>query len=556
MNGLPTTLNGSAPVLNQAGQNTSTGNSNNATNNLAGALNAGYLASGDINSPLAGLQQSATQSANSYLTSSSNSDAHPILSANGQWVNSATGQAWHGSYQNPNGTTQYFSNGQQVNDIGQVGNQLPNISVQQIQKNPAISSQVAGAVASNANSTGLLSKSFNDYLNEANQVAAQTPAQLSAAEKAINPTGTINTLNQNVATTGSQLNANLGNLTAEQRANLANIAAANQGYQNTTTANLQNLGTTLGTEQQNYATAAQNVANQAYAAAAKQASLYHLTGGTPTSNSGALDNRYLGAYANINTPLQAQLAQMTMGDTRELYGLGAGLQGQYLANAANLYGQTGNVNTQLAGQANANTQYMSGLTSQTAQQIQALQQQVAGLQPQLAMQYLQAMGIPQQTAQQIIAGNTANLQGLTNLDASANAYNFVAPANLNYPSYTTPRLNMPAAVANPYNTSTGTGGNGILSSALATQNNYLAGMQNPYYGGYATLPTATGTGPYGSPANNYGGVPQPQALGNGMYYDPGTQSYMDAQGNPMTMTAGGQLVPTTNTYPNSQLGTY
>ncbi len=322
MNGLPTTLNG-APVLNQAGQNTSTGNSNNATNNLAGALNAGYLASGDINSPLAGLQQSATQSANSYLTSSSNSDAHPILSANGQWVNSATGQAWHGSYQNPNGTTQYFSNGQQVNDIGQVGNQLPNISVQQIQKNPAISSQVAGAVASNANSTGLLSKSFNDYLNEANQVAAQTPAQLSAAEKAINPTGTINTLNQNVATTGSQLNANLGNLTAEQRANLANIAAANQGYQNTTTANLQNLGTTLGTEQQNYATAAQNVANQAYAAAAKQASLYHLTGGTPTSNSGALDNRYLGAYANINTPLQAQLAQMTMGDTRELYGLGA-----------------------------------------------------------------------------------------------------------------------------------------------------------------------------------------------------------------------------------------
>jgi len=481
MNGLPTTLIG-APVLNQAGSsNTSTGSANNYSNQLAGALNSSALASGAIGTPVASLLSGAEQSANQYNAQQSNpetnSDNHPILSGDGQWVSSTTGQAWHGSYQNPNGSTQYYSNGQQVSDIGQVGNQLPNISVQQIQKNPAISSQVAGAVSQNAQNTGLLSKSFNDYLNEANTVASQAPSQLSAAESAINPAGTIATENANVANTGASLNSNLANLTAEQRANLGNIAGTNQQYQTTQQAALGNLGTTLTNQTNDYQTAAQNVANQAYANALKQSNLYQLTSGTPTSGSGALDNRYIAAYDQVNLPLQQQLAQMRLGQTNQLYNLGSNLQNQYLQNAMNLYGQTGNVNTQLAGQANTNTQYMSGLDQQTAQYVQGLQQQVASMTPQLAMSYLQAMGVPMQMAQQIIAGQTSNLAGLTTLDQQANSYNMVTPYQNNAPQYTVPRVGIPSAPNNGTGTANNYGMGPLINQSNAAQNATAAAQQ-------------------------------------------------------------------------------
>lgn len=522
MNGIPTTLTSNPQQLNQAGQNTTA----SATNNLADALNAGYLASGDIRSPLASDLQSAQASANRYTTGNANTDNHPVLSATGNWVSSTTGAPWHGSYQNPNGSTQYFSNGKQVTDVGQVGLQLPQIGVQTIQRDPALSGQVAGAVSGNAANTGMLNKSFAQYLQEAQNVGNAGAAQLASSQAAINPAGTISRVNADVSNVGTALGNTLNNYTTAQNANQGNIAAANAAYQKTQQSALAGLGANINTAENNYQTAAQGVAGQGYANALKQTNLYQLGSGTPTSGSGQLSNRYIADYNNINLPLQQQLAGMRLSDINNLYGIGSNLQSQYLQNLQSQFAGQGALNADLANRANQNNQYTTGLDQQTAQYIQGLQQQVATMSPQLAAQYLQSLGIPIQMAQQIMSGNIANLNSLAGLDQNANLYNLVTPYQNNAPNYLSPRVNLPGLPGQP---TTGNGGMGGLSDTMGNQLGSFANYQQQW------LQTPAGRAwqqANSQPAaNNYstGGTAQPQQLiWNGSQYVMGNPN---SQGN-------------------------
>lgn len=462
MNGLPTSL--TTVGLAKAG----------SQDPFASALNYQGIQNGSITKPDA----STITSANSYTPSNqSNTDDHPILSASGQYVSSKTGQAWHGSYANPNGTTQYYSNGQPVQDIGMVGVQKPNIQVQAIAKDPALSSQVSGAIGANGQTAGMLSKSFNQMLQEAQHVTDKQGAQLKQSQAAIDPSATIARVNNDVSTVGNQLGRTLNDYGVSQNANLSNVAGANSAYQTNQNAALGTLKSDLTNENSAYAAAARNVAAQAYANAAKQTNLYHLTSGTPTSNSGALSNRYMSEFNTINVPLQQDLANRNLAQTNQLYSLGSNLQDRYLGNNLNLFSQQGALNTDLANRGNSNNQYMAGLDQDTAKYIQSLTQQVATMQPQLAQQYLTSLGIPFQIAQQIIAGNTQNLQALSNLDQSANNYNFYAPGQNNAPSYVSPRISIPSSgngTGTGYNNYSGGGMAPLVSQSNSALNDYQA----------------------------------------------------------------------------------
>lgn len=466
MIGVPTTLTNNPP-LNQAG-NTSTGSSNA---NITNALNYYGLKSGTITTPDANV----ISSADAFNPSNPNGGAvnHPVLSASGQWVSSVSGQPWHGGYTGPGGITQYFSNGQQVQDAGQVGLQTPQISVQQIQKDPALSAQVSGAITDNSQSSNLLKKSFADYLAEAQKMGAAGDVQLSQSQAAIDPSGTISRMNNDVTGASTNLGNTLNQYTTAQNQNQANIIGANQNYQKTQDAALGQFGTNLGNEQSAYEKAAQNVANQAYSNALKQVNLYQLTSGTPTSGSGQLSNRYISAYDNVNLPLQQQLAQMRMGTTNQLYNLGSSLQNQYLQNQQGQLAGQGALNSDLANRANSNNQYITGLDQGTAQYVQQLQQQVATMHPQLAMQYLQSLGIPLQTAQAIISGNTSNLSQLAGLDQSANAFNFVTPLQNNAPTYLSPGLSLPRTNSYTPTGGTGTGMAPLVNQSSDAENQFL-----------------------------------------------------------------------------------
>lgn len=447
-------------------------------------------------------------------------DNHPVLSSDGSWVSSTSGQPWHGTYQNPNGTVQYFSNGQQVTDVGQVGLQKPQIGVQQIAKNPALSSQVAGAIDQNATATGMLSKSFADYLKEAQNVGAQGQAQLAKSESAINPAGTISRLNADVSQAGTDLNKTLSQYVTSQNQNQQDIAGANQNYQQQQDAALKNLGTNLTTENQNYATAAQNSAAQAYANALKQTNLYQLQSGTPTSGSGQLSNRYIADFNSVNLPLQQDLANRALATTNQLYGLGSNLQNQYLGNLQNQYAGVNALNQDVANRFTSGNQYLTGLDQQTAQYIQGLQQQVATMAPELRAQYLQSLGVPIQMAQAILSGNTANLSQLAGLDQQANWYNAYGQYQNNAPSFISPRVTIPSVGGGGGGT-TATGGFApLVSDAMSQQNDYLAQQQ-------AWLQSPAGqqwqqqnrTATSSPAANNYG-VPGVDSYGNPVSQNP------------------------------------
>lgn len=471
-------------------------------------------------------------------TNNSNTDNHPVLSATGQWVSSTSGQAWHGSYQNPNGTTQYFSNGKAVSDIGQVGVQTPNIQVQEIQKNPQISSQVAGAVQNNAATSGQMSKSFNQYLDEAQNLGASGAQQLKDSQAAINPSGTISRLNADVSNVSGQLGDTLNKYTTAQNQNQSNVIDANKNYQTTQDAALGTLKSDLTNENAAYGTAAQNVANQAYANAMKQIKLYQLGTGTATSNSGNLDNRYIGAYENVNIPLQQDLANRALATTNQVYNLGSNLQNQYLSNTQNQFSQQGALNSDIANRTNTNNQYLTGLDQNTASQVQQLQQTVATMQPQLAMQYLASLGIPIQMAQAIMAGNTSNLAALTNLDQQANTYNLYSPYQNNAPGFTSPRVTLPS-----YGGGTGTGANMPYSGVADALQSQLAQQQGAQ-AGYTFKPTAPPAGYYPQSAgNNY------QSSSDGSYgpmknlsFDQNSGIYTDPLGNQWT-NSGNHFTP-------------
>jgi len=207
-----------------------------------------------------------------------------------------------------------------------------------------------------------------------------------------------------------------------------------------------------------YDTAANNIGDAQTKALIQQLSRYKLAGGTPTGLGGGEEQLLTNGIANIRLPLeQAKINQrynllqnlnLPVAQQEEAAGIGQ-LQNFSMPLASDVANR--NYNTQaglnqaqqnllqnialpLAGQQGAaQVQQLTGFTAPLAQQdytnaattaqtIQNLKLQIAGKSIAEAVQYLQAMAVPAQIQQQILAGNQSlqsgdisNLSGLNSL---------------------------------------------------------------------------------------------------------------------------------------------
>lgn len=517
----------------------------------------------------------------------------PQKNAAGQWVDTSTGLPYHGAYTDESGRQQFYSNGNQVNSLADVGIQNQAFSVSKTPKNPAISSAIDILQTQAGQAGGILSKSVNDYLAEAGRVNADAKTQLQKDQASYDTTQTENRLNRDVNNQVSDLNninrnyatdqnriqgdvardtrdyttgeqsrlASLDSRTAatdaavraqndayttNQRGVQGDIATENKTYADTVAGRLAKLRDDLNTQNAQYETAAQSVADRSYAAAKRGNDLYHLTSGTPTSGSGALDNRMLRNYNDINIPLQQQLADRRYNQVNQLDSAQAladnqnyqNLMSQYAgASATNadfanrgmsieqylnsLYGNNYNaaessgrnvyganlamdsgasaLASDLAGRASDTSRYLSTTDANTAAQIQALRTQTAGMSRAAAASYLQQLAVPAAVAQQILSGQIANQSQIQSLDERANAYTFNSPYDAsrvpNSPGYSVPvprsysptrstgNSGLDTATARTYSD---TGSSGQVGSTAA--NGWILGSDGNYYVADASAP--------------------------------------------------------------------
>lgn len=403
----------------------------------------------------------------------------PVQNSSGVWVDPSTGQPAHGTYQD-GGVTKFFSNGQTVNSQADVGTQKPYFDVTQTQKNPTISGTVNRLATQNDANTGMLTKSFNDYLAEANRINSQAKDQLAKDQQAYDTTGTENRINTDLANQSASLNQTNQNYASAQNKVLGDVAATNQDYAKTTTQRLADLKAQLDAQNQQYETAAQNVANQAYAQAQRQNSLYHLGTGTPTSGSGNLDNRYIRAYNEVNLPLQQDLAARRYSQSMTLNDLNAGAQHDIYGNTMNQYAGQSALNTDLANRYGDTTKYTTGQDVAAAQYIQQLRQSVAGMSRAQAQNYLQSLALPVETIQQIMSSQIANTGAVSALDQNANWYTVSTPFSESAvpatPSY---GLSLPARSYTPAASAPAvTGGNDLVSTMQGDANAAIASSSN------------------------------------------------------------------------------
>jgi hypothetical protein len=366
----------------------------------------------------------------------------------GLYVSSTTGAAWTGNITLPNGTTQKAQNGQLL-PTDQYGNPLPVLTPITTPKQPGIQAAATGLLNTADANAATLSTSFNDYLQQANAINAQGAQQLSVDQAAVDPTATINRLNNDTANTTNTVNADVANEDAaldtednnyaQQQAGVqSDVAAENTNAAATTQQRIAALSTNLQNEDQAYETASQNVANQAFNTAEKGISLYQLGTGTPTSASGNLSNRYINAYEDVNVPLQQQLAQNQIQQTQYLDTQQQQADQQAYQNLINQYSgqsalnqnlqQVNTGNTTYQGQLGTSTaEYTGGLDAATAAQIQQLKVATAGMSRAQAATYLQQLQIPLNVGQQVLAGEISNVAGVQNLENQANYYTLSSP---------------------------------------------------------------------------------------------------------------------------------
>lgn len=477
----------------------------------------------DITGRVTGYSSNGTglASPNGTASTTKTTKPKPLQNASGQFIDTTTGLPYHGTYTDEAGRQQFFSNGAQVNNAADVGIQNQDFSVSKTQKNPVISGAIDNLQSQASTSGNLLSKSVADYLAEAGRVNAQSKDQLTQDQAALNPDVTINRLNNDVSSQADALNANNRTYETGQRAALGtvgdaarsyqtgvtgslasleggsaltadalrknnadyaanqnqvqgDVAANNTAYSQTVADRLTKLQSDLDAQNQQYETAAQAVADSSYAAAQKNNDLYHLTSGTPRSGSGALDNRAIRNYNDINTPLQAQLADRRYQQVNQLDTAHAGadatnygnlmsqyagesalnsdvanrgisleqyLQGLGTQNYSAEQAALSNVNQSRLGTANAQsalnsdiagrnadtTKYLATTDANTAAQIQSLRTATAGMSRAAAATYLQQLAVPAQVAQQILSGAIGNESAIQGLDERANAYTFNTP---------------------------------------------------------------------------------------------------------------------------------
>lgn len=426
--------------------------------------------------------------------------------ATGLYKSSKTGVVWTGPITQANGTMAHAQNGKLL-PTDAYGNVLPVITPITTVKQPAIAAAGNALLASPAaNTTG--SKSFADYLTEAKAVNEQSKAQLATDQAAVNPADTIARLNTGATKTTAALNANDRSYVANQQDVLGKVTEENASAADTTTARLAKLKSDLDNQNAQYEKSAQDVAGQAWARAQQQLKLYQLGSSTPTSASGNLSNRYLRAYANINIPLQQDLAARRYSQT-------AGLDAQQQQADADRYnhlisqfGAEGALNTDIANRTGATAQYTGQLDANTALQVQQLRQATAGMSRAQAAQYLQQLAIPFDVGQHVLSGDISNLAGAQNVELGANYYTVNTP-------YDASRI--PASVAPVPSVPRGSGGDiniAAPSGGGTSANSFQVSASTPSGGG--------------APA----GLIQ---VSNGVYQNPTTRAYY--------VIRNGQLVP-------------
>lgn len=239
---------------------------------------------------------------------------------------------------------------------------------------------------------------FQDFLNQAREINAQNKIQLGKDQAAFDT---------------SRIESQLPAIDAEYRTGQAGVTAGmvdrNKSYADAT----QGLLDRMTAENRAYEANAQAVADRAFAQATKRNSLYQLSSGTPTSGSGNMSNRAIRAYADINVPLQRELADRRYSQLvnierpymRELYGNDMGILNRESALLSDF----------------------AGRDEATAKYLQNLKMQVAGMSRQQAQSYLASLGIPLELGQRLIAGDIANLSGIQRLDDAANFYTVQTP---------------------------------------------------------------------------------------------------------------------------------
>lgn len=275
---------------------------------------------------------------------------------------------------------------------------VPQFTVTRTVKNPNVTAAVDASIANQQTTGEQLTKTFQDFMEEARQINAQAKTQLAKDQAAFDP-----------SRVERELTDTNRNYQAAQNQVSSDIAASNRDYAAETKATLER----LSAENRAYETAAQAVAAQAVAQAQKRNNLFQLTSGTPTSNSGAMTNRAIRAYTDINVPLQRELSDRRY---RQISDIERPLNRELYGNDQSL----------LARQSSLESDFAARQTD-TSRYLQTLRMQVAGMERTQAQDYLRNLGLPFEIAQRVISGEIANLGALQNLDERANWYTLNRP---------------------------------------------------------------------------------------------------------------------------------
>jgi len=479
---------------------------NDYTQAVQNAFGGGYrdVATGEMVYP------NASKAANTYNTKVASVSNAVLDPASGLWKDKTTGAIWTGAVQNADGTTSQAQNGK-ILPQDAYGNTLPVFTAQTTVKQPEIAAAASGLLGTSTATNAATNASFNDYLAQAKTLNAQGADQLKVDQAAVDPTATVNRLNTDTANTTATLNQNNQNYQTAQQGVQANIAAENTTAAQTTADRLAALKSTLDAENAQYAASEQAVAGQAYAKAQKGISLYQLGSGTPTSGSGNLSNRYIKAYADINVPLQADLANRQISETNQLDTQQQAADKSSYDNLISYYSGQSALNSDVANRMASTAEYTGNLDAATATQIQQLKTSTAGMSRAMAAQYLQQLQVPFSVGSQVLAGQISNLQGIQGIESGANYYNIDTPYD-------------PSRV--PVTTTNTTTNPGSAPASVRPQGNNQVSSNN-----YSAA-TTTGTG----------GTTQPVGQTTVAQRSDGSYVYVDSVGN--QFDANGNLVST------------
>lgn len=315
-----------------------------------------------------------------------------------KYESAKSGSPWHGKVVGGYAIQGKFSQNPSADMPVEGGAQPVGFTTTKTVKQPEIATATGNLLNAQQQQQTQTATNFKDFLNQAREINTQSRDQL-AKDQAAFDTSKIET----------QLPANDLAYSTRQNEITSNIAGRNKDFAAQTNDVLARL--TAGNAA--YETAAQGVADRAYGAATKRNSLYQLASGTPTSGSGAMTNRAIKAYQDVNVPLQRELADRRYS---QIANIERPYQNQLYGNDMTLMNRESALASDYAGRAD-----------NTAKFLQNLRMQVAGMSRAQAQDYLLKLGMPLEIGQRIIAGDISNLAGIQRLDEMANYYTVQTP---------------------------------------------------------------------------------------------------------------------------------